>query len=261
MKKILFILLFAPFMLNAQTPAPLVDLSKYHDDNRIKEMIDNNFTNITQGGYELPYLLADSIHTRELVADSINALKSDIAVSEITFLTSDTINVRAVAADSIDVTQINIDSATIVHLNYAPPHASMAFADSAEIIACTEDLWSKVTGNAGALFVTIDQDDITVARDSITIEVDGDYMLVWNMSFRGTASDIWYARIRKNNVASAFQMQRRTANADTGNMGLNAYFDNMAVGDDLSFYIMNTADNDDMTLQASQVIIWMLHPR
>jgi len=206
MKKTLFILMFAPFMLNAQTPAPLVDLSEYHDDNRIKEMTDLNFTNITDGTYQIP------------------ALK-------------------------------------VTELDYAPPHASMAFADSAEVIACTEDLWSKVTGNSGALFVTIDQDDITVARDSITIEVDGDYMLVWNMSFRGTASDIWYARIRKNNVASAFQMQRRTANADTGNMGLNAYFDHMHAGDDLSFYIMNTADNDDMTLQASQVIIWMLHPR
>jgi len=165
-------------------------------------------------------------------------------------------NVIDVTDSSAVLTVLTVDT-----LDYAPPHASMAFADSAEVIACTEDLWSKVTGNAGPLFVVVDQDDITIARDSITIVVDGDYMLVWNMSFRGTASDIWYARIRKNNVASAFQMQRRTANADTGNMGLNAYFDHMHAGDDLSFYIMNTADSDDMTLQASQVIIWMLHPR
>ena len=170
-------------------------------------------------------------------------------------------NVIDVTDSTAVFTTINVDSAVVTNLNYSPPHASLSFADSSEVIACTEDLWSKVTGNAGALFRVIDADNITAARDSITITVPGDYMLVWNMSFRGTASDIWYARIRKNNVASAFQMQRRTANADTGNMGLNAYFDHMHAGDDLSFYIMNTADSDDMTLQASQVIIWMLHPR
>jgi len=59
MKKLIFALLFVPFMLNGQTPEPLVDLSKYHDDNRIKEMIDLNFTNITEGGYAFESLSID----------------------------------------------------------------------------------------------------------------------------------------------------------------------------------------------------------
>jgi len=55
--------LLVPFALFAQTPEPLVDLSKYHDDTRIKEMIDKNFIDITEGGYELPLLRVDSVST------------------------------------------------------------------------------------------------------------------------------------------------------------------------------------------------------
>jgi hypothetical protein len=40
MKKLIFALLFAPFMLSAQE---LIDLSKYHDGNRLWEMTDYNF--------------------------------------------------------------------------------------------------------------------------------------------------------------------------------------------------------------------------
>jgi len=43
MKKILFLFALIPFMLNAQTPYGVVDLSKYHDANRLWEMADVNF--------------------------------------------------------------------------------------------------------------------------------------------------------------------------------------------------------------------------
>ena len=48
MKKLIFILLFVPFMVNGQTPttAPYIDLSKYHDQNRQNEMIDSNFISL-----------------------------------------------------------------------------------------------------------------------------------------------------------------------------------------------------------------------
>ena len=61
MRKLLLLLAFAPFIAGAQTPNPLVDLSKYHDANRINEMIDNNFTNITDGSYTSPVIKSDSI--------------------------------------------------------------------------------------------------------------------------------------------------------------------------------------------------------
>ena len=61
MKKLLFILAFIPALLSGQIPAPLVDLSEYHDGNRILEMTDLNFTNITEGVYTLPSIKVDSI--------------------------------------------------------------------------------------------------------------------------------------------------------------------------------------------------------
>lgn len=56
MKQLLFILAFIPFFLNAQTPAALIDLSKYHDDARIMDMVDENFSDITDGTYAIPAL-------------------------------------------------------------------------------------------------------------------------------------------------------------------------------------------------------------
>ena len=61
MRKLIFLLAFIPALMVGQTPAPLVDLSEYHDYNRLFEMADLNFTNITEGGYTSPLLKADSI--------------------------------------------------------------------------------------------------------------------------------------------------------------------------------------------------------
>ena len=43
MKKLIFIFALIPVIGFGQTPEPLVDLSKYHDDTRRWEMTDNNF--------------------------------------------------------------------------------------------------------------------------------------------------------------------------------------------------------------------------
>ena len=230
MKKILIILLFVPFMLNAQTPAPLVDLSEYHDDNRIKEMTDLNFTNITEGGYQIPSITADAI---------------TVTTATITTAT---------------VTNADIDSATIVHLDYDPPHGAMSFADSAFVVALSQNVWGKITNVANDLFTVQDADDITIAGDSMTIAVDGDYILNWSLSFSGGPSDVFQIVVYKNAVLESVKMSRKTSNADTGNMGLPVYIENLVVGDDLSFYIRNTGDNDDATLVASSIYIYMLHP-
>ena len=58
MKKLFILFALIPFMMYGQTPEPLVDLSKYHDANRIEEMMDNNFTNITTGVYQIPSISA-----------------------------------------------------------------------------------------------------------------------------------------------------------------------------------------------------------
>jgi len=79
MKKLLIALLFVPFILSAQTPTPLVDLSKYHDDNRIKEMIDNNFTNITNGTYQFTDFNYDP-PTKQIFPQWLQTIEQDSSV-------------------------------------------------------------------------------------------------------------------------------------------------------------------------------------
>jgi hypothetical protein len=153
-----------------------------------------------------------------------------------------------------------IDTLTVVHLDYGPPHGAMSFADSSTVVALTQNVWAKITGAAGPVFTVQDQDDITIAGDTMTIEVDGDYMLNWSLSFEGTPNDVFQIVIYKNGVIESIKMSRKTSNNDTGNMTLPAYIENLVVGDDLSLYIRNTGDNDDATLVSSSVIIWMSHP-
>jgi len=61
MKKLFILLALIPFMMYGQTPEPLVDLSKYHDANRIEEMTDLNFTNITNGRLSNPVHLCPRV--------------------------------------------------------------------------------------------------------------------------------------------------------------------------------------------------------
>ena len=188
MRKLFILLALVPFLVNGQTPGPLVDLSEYHDDNRILEMTDLNFTNITEGGYTLPLLKADSI------------------------------DVRALMADTATIPLLKSDSAVIVVLDYSPPHGSMAFADSAAVIPLAVNVWSKVTNGNNDLFTIIDADDLTFDGDTITITIAGDYVIWWSLSFNGGPSDVYHAAVYKNTTITPFEMHRKTANNDTGNM-------------------------------------------
>ena len=62
MRKLLILLALVPFIVNGQTPEPLVELAKYHNYNRLFEMADLNFTNITEGVYTQPTIESESIN-------------------------------------------------------------------------------------------------------------------------------------------------------------------------------------------------------
>ena len=209
MKKILFILLFAPFMLSAQIPEPLVDLSKYHDDNRIKEMTDKNFTDITTGVYTMPV--------------------------------------------------IKVDSAIITSLVNVVPHTTLAFNDSSYVIPLTVNTWAKVTNPTNTLYTVVDATGITASGDSITVTRSGDYLVFIGLSFSGGPSDVYHMAVYKNGAITPFEMHRNTTNNDTGNANLNGYLEGLVAGDDISFWMRNTGDNDDATLISSQFTFYMLH--
>lgn len=216
MKKLLFILALIPFIVRGQTPESLVDLSEYHNKNRLEEMTDKNFTDITEGGYQIPLL-----------------------------------KVTDVEADSI-VTRV---------LNYEPPHGAMNFADSATVIALTQNVWTKVTGPAGDLFMVRITDDITIEGDSITIQIPGDYMLWVSFSFDGVQNANFHIALYKNGAVTDWEMHRKTSAQDTGNAGMPTYIQNLIAGDDLSIWIENTGNDGDATMVSGQIVILMIHPR
>jgi len=178
------------------------------------------------------------------------------------FRSVDSLNNVIDVTDSTAVfTTIDVDSTVTAVLDYEPPHGSMVFADSAAVIALTQNVWAKITNAANDLYTVVDADGITVAGDTITVITPGDYVIWVGLSFEGGPSDVFHIAIYKNFAITPFEMHRKTANADTGNAAMNGLLDNLAAGDDISIYIRNTGDNDDATLVSSQVTIFMIHPR
>lgn len=163
--------------------------------------------------------------------------------------------------DSINAALIKSDSAVIVVLDYEPPHGAYAFADSTAILDLTQNTWAKITNVANDLYTAVDADGLTLVGDSITIITPGDYMMWVNMSFNGNAQDVYHCAVYKNGVVTPMEMHRKTANNDTGNMGMSGLVDNLVAGDDFSLYIQNTANNNDPTFISSQITILMIHPR
>lgn len=140
MKKLLFLLAFVPFLVNAQTPGnqtTLIDLSKYHDDNRIMEMVDENLSDITNGTYTVPLVRATDV----IVNDDVT-VADDLAVTGLATV-GETLGVTGVLSPTggISITStvlemttiVTIDSTKIVgnasgDLNHADGHVLVAAA-------------------------------------------------------------------------------------------------------------------------------------
>lgn len=161
----------------------------------------------------------------------------------------------------LQVDDIVADSMFTRVLDYEPPHGTFAFADSAYILDLTSSTWAKITNLNNDLYTVIDDDGVTLAGDTMSIVTPGDYMLWVSISFDGNQQDVYHCAIYKNSVITPFEMHRKTATNDTGNMSMSALLDELVVGDDISIYIQNTANNNDPTFISSQFMIYMIHPR
>jgi len=286
MRKLIYILLIIPFLgygqdvkkitrsgVNNRRAASRINATITQSNGNVNSISDNEDS------------LAAHLDTLQILRDDVNigvdtsaAQRVDINlnIDSITVhRTAINLNIDSLATQRVDV-NINevkhdslkdgtgivwVDSLKSRVLDYLPPHGGMTFADSATVIALSQNVWSKLTGPVTNVYTIIDADDITFAGDTMTIEIAGDYVIFMGLSFEGSPSDVFHVAIYINGVITPFEMHRKTSNNDTGNMHMNGYLDNLAIGDDISFYIRNTGDNDDATLVSSQVTIFMLHPR
>jgi hypothetical protein len=171
----------------------------------------------------------------------------DPADSTATFTTIDvdSINARAMYADTATVTLLKSDSVVATVLDYEPPHGAMAFSDSASTLDLTVNTWAHLTNSSNDLYTSIDADGVTISGDSITIDTPGDYLVWVGLSFNGSTLDFYHCAIHVNDVITPFEMHRKTSTNDTGNMGMPALLDNLAIGDGVKLKIQNTANNNE----------------
>lgn len=131
MKKLTIALLFVPFILSAQTPNPLVDISRYHDDNRKDEMIDNNFQDITNGTYEFTDFNYKPPHGEMSFSDS--SVTINVIEDEFHKVTNPT-NTLFYVSDADNIT-LQGDSITITVAGDYMMMASLSFSGTAS------DVW------------------------------------------------------------------------------------------------------------------------
>ncbi len=78
----------AALVAYAQTPAPLVVLAEYHDFNRIFEMADKNFSDITDGTYAIPALNVTGVTSAN---GGVSSTPTVLEITTITTLTAEEI--------------------------------------------------------------------------------------------------------------------------------------------------------------------------
>jgi hypothetical protein len=140
------------------------------------------------------------------------------------------------------------------------PHAFMEFNDSAVTIALTDDNWAVVTNSYSNLFTVHDNSAMTIAGDTITYQVSGDYVIDVSFSFSATSTGKnWELGIFKNGQLYRTHSERRTSSVDIGSMSVHLYSDGV-VGDDLSLRVRNTTNDDDIVVNSCQWLIYRLHP-
>ena len=186
---------------------------------------------------------------------------TDIATADMTVTglwTFDNIVVDSIDADTISVDYIEVNTM----FNWNPPHAHLAFHDSAETLTMTSGVWSQVTNTEHTLFIEEELVNMTFAGDSLTIDAGygGDYVVNLGLSFAGTASDDWEICLFKNNAILGVIMEVETGGTNNTYVGLPTYLDAVVPGDDIKFMIRNTASDDDAVILACSWIIYFLHP-
>jgi len=131
------------------------------------------------------------------------------------------------------------------------------FADSTSIIAAAVNVPSQITNSANTLMASHRADYVTVAGDTMTVTKTGWYNIRYDWSFSGNNTDLYHLSVRINNVevANILHCLRGITTTKPGvvSAGGDIY---LTVGDDISFWIENTANNNDPTFYEGNVNVY-----
>ena len=138
------------------------------------------------------------------------------------------------------------------------PYLEMAFSDSAETIAATEDIWAIIANEDSTLW-TATAARVTSAGDTATISVAGDYVGMFQVDYTASADDTIHIRVVKNDsTALTPKATALSIGAEIINLSTSYLFPNLAIGDDLKPQIQNSNNGDDPVVINGSFLLYLI---
>lgn len=135
-------------------------------------------------------------------------------------------------------------------------YASIGFADSSFVLSLTQNVPVQITNPANTLFSDGVQELAVLAGDSIQVIRGGNYMVDWDLSYKGSNSDEIHIYVAVNGViVSGFgETNREMTNNKIGTSGAHTII-SLTANDWVSLYIENVNATGNVTFNAGNVII------
>jgi len=139
------------------------------------------------------------------------------------------------------------------------PYLHMAFEDSTETIAITQDAWYLITNGDTTLWTTQASTRMTAAGDTATVTIAGDYMASLLVNYVATAADTLHIRLLKNNTTAIFpEASEVSIGTEDHVLTFTTLLPNLVVGDDIKPQIMNSNGNDDCEILGGNLVMWLI---
>jgi hypothetical protein len=169
---------------------------------------------------------------------------------------SDKFTLRNDAVSPANLVTVDSTGTMIVtnDVSYSLRHAFVQYT-SDYTPAVTQNVYTKITPT----FTTLEASNITVAGDSLTIVTAGDYYAVFHATVRGSNGDDFTVQLRVNNVSVKTVRVTTTGTSNYQPVPLQYYIKNLVAGDDIAFWVTNTANNNDPTFSDISVYIRKEH--
>lgn len=141
-------------------------------------------------------------------------------------------------------------------------HVYGGFQNATTTIACTKEVWAKVT-TGGGIWTATEADGVTLSDDVMTITNAGDYFGTMSLTISGSNGDDYYVRVwnTTTDAIAGYKIGITTTGANNfQSITLPLYFENSA-GDQYEVQIMNASNNNDPRVRDSVFYISYLHER
>lgn len=247
MKKILILLCFLPVMVFAQH-RPLVDAQT------LQGLDTTNFVRTTAANR----VVGQGTLNQVLTTDGSGTLTWTTIAAVSGVISVDATNIEAVNLYRVNDTVVTSFAHDHPQYKLYTDHAygTQGFSDSTTVVTCTQNVYSVITGAAGRVFNTGVYKNVTFVGDSIQIQKSGDYELHQSLSYSGSNTDTYHVAFFVNGVeASGFgETERDMSSINTGASGASTILA-LSAGDWITLRIKNTANNNDPTLNAGNIVI------